>query len=584
MTFSIYGVSRSGKDYLIQKLKEYFKKQGIQLLHVNGSATLNDMADRVYSKRFKKLTDEEKNILRIDFIKYIHELEESNPYIVVDGHYAFYGNDGNLFKVFTEYDLACYEKFFYLDTNPDFIVERMRASEGEKKNTSMTAREISVWQNFEIDEMTKELIQDDKELHIVKFETDFCLEYIFDAVTTDKYDSKIIAKKMLSEINLSHETVILTDCDKTLSVEDSTNIALDYVGASKVPLKDIFKGDRYSNYQMALAEDYYNSTNAFTDEALAVICDQITVNHPLIDDLKSKKDTDILAITAGNSVAWQRILAANGMNITVLNNNGLISKYVKYFVAKQLRTMGKFVVAIGDSLLDSMMLIKANIAYLATKGYRTNIEAFLKSNPSIRQLSYFEYKYDNVITEDSILSIKTLKNTAESKTLIELCKSDSGITGKKLREAHYKLGSLVSKMIAEDYPNEKLAIVIMMRSGLSFGSGIADELDCPVLFYENENIELLKAQLEESPQLSEYRMVLCDGVVNTGKSINELAYALGGYKPIIATNVISDKFNSSEMIPIYASRISKNSFTGAKQKTISNGKGPDTSDRLFNLM
>ena len=46
----------------------------------------------------------------------------------------------------------------------------------------------------------------------------------------------------------------------------------------------------------------------------------------------------------------------------------------------------------------------------------------------------------------------------------------------------------------------------------------------------------------------------------------------------------SDKFDSSEMIPIYASRISKNSFIGAKQKNVSNGKGPDTSERLFKLI
>ena len=50
---------------------------------------------------------------------------------------------------------------------------------------------------------------------------------------------------------------------------------------------------------------------------------------------------------------------------------------------------------------------------------------------------------------------------------------------------------------------------------------------------------------------------------------------------IIATNVISTKCEMLNMWPIYATRISNNSFVGAKQKEISNGKGPDTSDRLF---
>ena len=182
MTFSIYGVSRSGKDYLIQKLKEYFESRGKLLLHVNGSATLNEMASERYAKKFKELTENEKNELRISFIEYIHEVERENPYVVVDGHYAFYDGEGNLFKVFTEYDLRCYEKFFYLDTNPEDIVNRMKNSEGEKKNTSMTAKAVYAWQNFEIDEMTKDLLEADKELHIIRFDNDFCLEYIFDKV------------------------------------------------------------------------------------------------------------------------------------------------------------------------------------------------------------------------------------------------------------------------------------------------------------------------------------------------------------------------------------------------------------------
>ena len=123
-----------------------------------------------------------------------------------------------------------------------------------------------------------------------------------------------------------------------------------------------------------------------------------------------------------------------------------------------------------------------------------------------------------------------------------------------------------------------------MRSGLSFGLGIADELDCPVLFYDDKNTGALAEQLKDNLQLRDCRMILCDGVVNTGKTILELAEMYRNYHPIIATNVISEKNNSNSMIPVYASRISKNSYTGAKQKTISNGKGPDTSDRLFKLL
>ncbi len=584
MTFSIYGVSRSGKDYLIQKLKEYFESRGKSLLHVNGSATLNEIASERFSKKIKELTEDEKNELRISFIEYIHKVERDNPFVVVDGHYAFYDGERKLFKVFTEYDLRCYEKFFYLDTKPEDIVSRMRNSEGDKKNTSITAEAVYAWQNFEIDEMTKDLLEADKELHIVRFDNDFCLEYIFDTVTSIKYDSKVIADQMLAGVELTCSTVILTDCDKTLSVEDSTNIALDYIGASKKPLKDIFGGDRYSNYQMMLANRYYESIQAFTNDSLAVVRDTISINTGIIEDLKSKVNVNILAISAGNSDIWKGIIEKCGLNATVLQNNGVTSKYVKYYIAKRLRERGKFVIAIGDSILDSLMLCEANIGYLATKGYRANIEAFVKSNKQIRQLSYYEYKYDGILTEDSIVSIKTLPLTVGTQTLIDVCKSDSGATGKKLREAHTNLGSLVAKTISQDFRGEKFAVVIMMRSGLSFGMGIADELDAPVLFYDDKNTTFFENQLKDNPQLQDYRFILCDGVVNTGKTILELANAYQSYRPIIATNVISEKYEGNNAIAVYASRVSKHSYTGAKQKTIHDGKGPDTSDRLFNLI
>ena len=66
--------------------------------------------------------------------------------------------------------------------------------------------------------------------------------------------------------------------------------------------------------------------------------------------------------------------------------------------------------------------------------------------------------------------------------------------------------------------------------------------------------------------------------------MKEIAAKMVGYNTVIATNVISSKFNVDYIHPIYATRISGRSFVGAKQQTISNGKGPDTSDRLFKNM
>lgn len=52
MKFAIYGVSRSGKDYFIENLKEYFFKNGKSLLHIQGSDMLNLFALNKYGVKF----------------------------------------------------------------------------------------------------------------------------------------------------------------------------------------------------------------------------------------------------------------------------------------------------------------------------------------------------------------------------------------------------------------------------------------------------------------------------------------------------------------------------------------------------
>ena len=47
MKFAVYGVSRSGKNYLIEKLVDYFHERGIPLMHINGSGILKELANQV---------------------------------------------------------------------------------------------------------------------------------------------------------------------------------------------------------------------------------------------------------------------------------------------------------------------------------------------------------------------------------------------------------------------------------------------------------------------------------------------------------------------------------------------------------
>jgi len=316
-----------------------------------------------------------------------------------------------------------------------------------------------------------------------------------------------------------------------------------------------------------------------------LVASSIHLNEALISDLRKKgNDVKLIAITAGNPTLWKDILSNNGLEVTVLESDYIVSKYVKYYVLKELQTRCKYVLAIGDSMIDSLMLSYANKSYLiSNKGYREKLYQLLKENESIYQLSYNGYLYKNIRTDDHISEIKCLKHTDSISALIEECKSSSGVEGYRLRKAHYKLGLEIGKLISADSTQDKYCVVIMMRSGLPFGQGVADYLDCPEVFcYNNSSEEVIRC-INDNPELTNRTLILCDGVVNSGTTVNALVSRICG-KSIIATNVISTNYESHLYCPIYATRVSNNSYIGAKQRVVAEGKGPDTSDRLFRTL
>lgn len=83
--------------------------------------------------------------------------------------------------------------------------------------------------------------------------------------------------------------------------------------------------------------------------------------------------------------------------------------------------------------------------------------------------------------------------------------------------------------------------------------------------------------------------LIVDSVINTGKSIMRIIDELKNHNPgidvIIAANVIQNE--AVELFKdylVFATRLSKNSFVGVNQSKQTGKTGPDTADRLFNLI
>jgi hypothetical protein len=167
---------------------------------------------------------------------------------------------------------------------------------------------------------------------------------------------------------------------------------------------------------------------------------------------------------------------------------------------------------------------------------------------------------------------------------ISICKSDSGISGTKLREAHYTLGVHLGKLIVnQERAAKKYSVIILMRAGLPFGLGIADGLE----MFENNVRVFFSTKEKEIPDdfnTSNFdRIILADAVIESGNSILSLAEKIYTFdKTIFAANVLSNKAVSKfEKLNVYTVRVSQVSFKGSAQKNITNGKGPDTGERLF---
>lgn len=54
MKIAVYGVSRSGKDYLLERVVTHLSTQGISAIHIKGSATLNELSQQQYGIPLKK--------------------------------------------------------------------------------------------------------------------------------------------------------------------------------------------------------------------------------------------------------------------------------------------------------------------------------------------------------------------------------------------------------------------------------------------------------------------------------------------------------------------------------------------------
>ena len=164
-----------------------------------------------------------------------------------------------------------------------------------------------------------------------------------------------------------------------------------------------------------------------------------------------------------------------------------------------------------------------------------------------------------------------LGKTEEINRLIDITKSDSGISGPELAKAHIRLGMAMGSQLTDLAP-EDTTVVAMLRGGIFFAEGMYFAMGCKFQTYDSKHEQFVRPKTKN--------VILVDSVINTGKTLIEILDP----DMKVACCVINE-----EAVPIfeerlYTVRVSKNSYIGKNVKKQEGKVGPDTTMRLFNQL
>ena len=164
-----------------------------------------------------------------------------------------------------------------------------------------------------------------------------------------------------------------------------------------------------------------------------------------------------------------------------------------------------------------------------------------------------------------------LEKTDEINRLITIPKSDSGVSGPLLAEAHMDLGKAMGRQMSMFDPADT-TVVAILRGGIFFAEGIYFSLGCRFQTYDPKRETFVRPETKN--------VILVDSVINTGKTMLDIMDS----SMCVACCVINEKAVPQFKDRLYTVRVSKNSFVGSNMQKQSGNKGPDTTMRLFNLI
>lgn len=433
------------------------------------------------------------------------------------------------------------------------IHERLRSSLKNRRFSKTSVSKIRSWQNNEIECLRRECHKRNKDFYVVKNMTPAGLQHFIDNIESG-FSSFNFANTIVDRITDNFPSpceLHIADGDKTIIKQDSFSVCTDNY------ITHVFDGDFYTGYQSL----------QFTEEIANLQYNMEKLSSVQLNEMIYNKvaDKNYIILSSGITEIWERLSVQLGLKNVIADT--LISADTKYYVVKLLKDRGYTIITYGDSKNDYYMLKQADKGYLYIGSYLS------------RSLRCSDTSGISLIYDKSPFIMTDVNDRTNDD--VQICKSDSGVNGALLADAHIRLGKKLGEIMRETIPNMDSAVIVLERGGRFFGNGIYTGFGGTFYSYYPKKDIL--------PDLRQSIAVIVDSVINTGKSVLETIDRLRQKNPdieiIIVSNVIQD--NAVKLLQeykIFAIRTSSNSFVGSRQSIQKNGKGPDTADRLFNYI
>ncbi|KAI2869126.1 hypothetical protein CBS147323_11178 [Aspergillus niger] len=644
----LYGISGVGKSFLLDRLK---RELGEELFNYHeGSAVIADIVPGGL-EAFQSLEGGEKACWRKQAIETIRRTSiETGKIAVVTGHFMFCSEQGALETVLTESDLKVFTHILYLD-EPANIVWQRRQQDTQKYRVELPVRVIQQWIEAEKTSL-RQFCYDHSILfclvpskNVVGIKT-----LLLDFQKHDETHNLSVAMDFLdASMHFSHtnliDTFLVLDGDRTLTAGDTGDMlwrAYKPRQNDVTPLKAIFSSHlRYSYAAFRQVSLLYEQS--FDDDEFDEICTRVASSVELYPEMfsllcyaQSKEHIGAVIVTCGLRAVWTKILDKIGLSHKVVVIGGgrisdgfAVTPGVKAAIVDRLKEVYcAYVWAFGDSPLDIDMLSRADEAIVVvgdvstrSQSMETELATAIDSGRlRARQLllpegipSRLDAERLPTVRLESLMSSIDFRfcvfhsTDTNAAKLLATATRDARISGPLLREAHRRVGYYLSITHLSDllgletnkiphvqghttdgfqlFQESRTAIIALMRGGEPMAFGVSDAFPNAMFLHAR-----CAADIEETHLKDRNAVILVDSVINTGKSVLQMAQHIREINTAIQIAVVAgvvQKEAVSVRSPLHAFaregnfnlvalRLSANKYSGRGST--------DTGNRLFSTV